>query len=330
MRITIRLSHKRLLRSLDLSKLLAKRISVREILFLAVGACAVLQVISPPIALIAGFCVAQFVGHPYIKLNGSITNILLQASVIGLGFGMNFFSTFAAGKQQVPFILCSILGTFSAAMLLRLLLKTDKKTSYLIASGTAICGGSAIAAVAPVIRSDEKQNSVALGVVFILNSLALFIFPYIGHKLKLSDQQFGMWCAIAIHDTSSVVAAAERFSTTALSTATAIKLTRALWIIPLSLVSMRVFRSGKQKLKLPWFIVIFTLVTLLQGYVPMLHKIAPYITNMAKSGLTLTLYLIGCGLSLTQLQSLGLRPMIFGTLLWIGISMASLLYIVLA
>ena len=206
-------------------------------------------------------------------------------------------------------------------------LKIDKKTSHLISCGTAICGGSAIAAIAPVIKSDEKQTSVALGVIFILNSIALFLFPAIGHWLHLSQQDFGLWCAIAIHDTSSVVGAANKYGPEALQIATTVKLARALWIIPVALITAMIFKNKSSKIKIPYFIGLFIVAMLLNTYIPQTAVIAPSLVLIAKIGLTLTLFLIGAGLNFNVLKSVGLKPLFQGILLWAFIATAALLSI---
>jgi uncharacterized integral membrane protein (TIGR00698 family) len=203
-------------------------------------------------------------------------------------------------------------------------LKVDKRTSFLISAGTAICGGSAIAALSPVIKAEEKQISVALGVIFILNSIALFIFPVIGHGLHLSQTQFGLWCAIAIHDTSSVVGAASRYGVQALQVATTVKLARALWIIPVAFITAFLFKTGNKQIQIPYFIGLFILAMLVNTYVPFIKPIIPYITSIAKTGLTLTLFLIGSGLSLKVLKSVGVVPLFQGIMLWVLISGVSL------
>ena len=213
--------------------------------------------ISPPIALLLGLIVANLSGHPFLHLNHKATHILLQVSVVGLGFGMNVNSALSAGKEGFLFTIASILSTLILGTFLGKWLKTEKKTSHLISCGTAICGGSAIAAIAPVLKSDEKQISIALGVIFILNSVALFLFPAVGHWLDLSQKEFGLWCAIAIHDNSSVVGAASKFGPEALQIATTVKLARALWIIPVALLTAVIFKNKSSKIKIPYFIGLF-------------------------------------------------------------------------
>ena len=280
--------------------------------------------ITPPVALLMGLIIAQFIGHPYLHLNHKATHILLQVSVIGLGFGMNVTSAMKAGGEGILFAIISIIGTLAIGFLMGKFLKIEKKTSFLISAGTAICGGSAIAAISPVIKAEEKQISVALGSIFILNSIALILFPVIGHALKLSQTQFGLWCAIAIHDTSSVVGAASKYGTQALEVATTVKLARALWIIPIALLSTFIFKNKGGKIKIPWFIGLFVLAMIVNTYVPFMQQYNYYLTGLAKAGLTLTLFLIGCGLSRKVLQSVGFKPLIQGVVLWVLISTVAL------
>ena len=283
--------------------------------------------ISPPVALLMGLVVANLSGHPFLELNHKATSILLQVSVVGLGFGMNVNSALSAGKEGFIFTVASIFCTLILGFFIGKWLNIEKKTSHLISCGTAICGGSAIAAIAPVIKSDEKQTSVALGVIFILNSIALFLFPAIGHWLDLSQQEFGLWCAIAIHDTSSVVGAANKYGAEALQIATTVKLARALWIIPVALLTSVLFKNKSSKIKIPYFIGLFIVAMLLNTYVPQTALIAPYLVNIAKIGLTITLFLIGAGLNFSVLKSVGVKPLIQGVLLWIFIATAALVSI---
>jgi len=303
---------------------LIKNVTIRKVIFLLAVVFCLSPLASPPIALLIGIAIAQFIGHPYLHLNHKATHILLQVSVVGLGFGMSVNSAIHAGKQGILFTIISIIGTLVTGYLLGRLLKIEKKTSYLIAAGTAICGGSAIAAVSPVIKAEEKQMSVALGTVFILNSIALFLFPFIGHLLHLSQTQFGLWCAIAIHDTSSVVGAASKYGNNALEIATTVKLARALWIIPVAFLSTFLFKNRTGKVKIPYFIGLFILAMIINTYVPGVSAVNHYITGIAKAGLTLTLFLIGCGLSKKVLQSVGVKPLLQGVVLWVLISSAAL------
>ena len=280
--------------------------------------------ISPPIALLMGLIIAQFIGHPYLNLNHKATHILLQVSVVGLGFGMNVNNALKAGKEGFILTIVSIIGTILIGIFLGKILKIEEKISFLIATGTAICGGSAIAAISPVIKANEKQISVALGTIFILNSVALVLFPFIGHYLNLSETQFGLWCAIAIHDTSSVVGAAGKYGAHALEVATTVKLARALWIIPIALLSTFVFKNKDTKIKIPYFIGLFILAMIANTYIPIVRDYSHYITEFAKATLTLTLFLIGCGLSRKVLVSVGYKPLVQGIVIWIIISVSTL------
>lgn len=284
--------------------------------------------ISPPIALLLGLIIANLSGHPFLEFNNKATNILLQISVIGLGFGMNVNSALTAGKEGFIFTVASIFCTLVLGFFLGKWLRIEKKTSHLISCGTAICGGSAIAAIAPVIKSEEKQTSVALGVIFILNSIALFLFPAIGHWLDLSQQEFGLWCAIAIHDTSSVVGAANKYGPEALQIATTVKLARALWIIPVALITALLFKNKSSNVKIPYFIGLFILAMLMNTYIPQTAIVAPYLVSIAKIGLTITLFLIGAGLNFNVLKAVGLKPLLQGVLLWAFIALAALFSII--
>ncbi|GAB3723774.1 YeiH family protein [Flavobacterium koreense] len=304
--------------------LLDKSITTREVIFLLAVVLCLSPLISPPIALLMGLIIAQFIGHPYLHLNHKATHILLQVSVVGLGFGMNVTSALKAGKEGILFTIVSIIGTLVIGFFMGKFLKIEKKTSYLISTGTAICGGSAIAAISPVIKAEEKQISVALGTIFILNSAALFLFPFIGHQLNLSQSQFGMWCAIAIHDTSSVVGAASKYGPQALEIGTTVKLARALWIIPVAFLSTFIFKSKDSKIKIPYFIGLFVLAMIANTYIPFVQQYNHYLTNIAKAGLTLTLFLIGCGLNRKTISSVGFKPLIQGVILWVIIATAAL------
>jgi uncharacterized integral membrane protein (TIGR00698 family) len=301
--------------------------TVQQIIFVVLLLLCLFPIISPPIALLLGLVVANLSGHPFLHLNHKATNILLQVSVVGLGFGMNVHSAVAAGKEGFLFTVGSIIATIVLGTLLGKWFNIQKKTSHLISCGTAICGGSAIAAIAPVIQSDEKQTSVALGVIFILNSIALFVFPAVGHWLQLSQNDFGLWCAIAIHDTSSVVGAANKYGAEALQVATTVKLARALWIIPVALITAVVFKNKSSKVKIPYFIGLFILAMVCNTYFSPVASVAPHLVSIAKTGLTVTLFLIGAGLNRSVLQSVGLLPLLQGVLLWAFIAVGTLLAI---
>lgn len=285
---------------------------------------------TPPIMLFLGLAYALLCGQGYPSFNKKISKSLLQYSVVGLGFGMNLYESLASGREGMLFTIISVVGTLAIGMLIgRKLLKVNKETAYLISSGTAICGGSAIAAVGPVIKAKPANMSVALAVVFVLNAIALFIFPSIGHWLGLSQQEFGTWAAIAIHDTSSVVGAGAAYGEEALKVATTIKLTRALWIIPLALATSFIFKSKDRKISIPWFILYFIIAILLNTFV--LHSVPAFgsiVSGLARKCLTLTMFFIGASLSTDVLRTVGVKPLIQGVLLWIVISVGSLLYII--
>jgi len=298
--------------------------NTQKILFVLCVIFCLSPLASPAIALLIGIIIAQFTGHPYLHLNHQATNLLLKIAVVGLGFGMNVHSAMQAGKEGILFTIASITGTLVFGYFMGKWLNIEKKTSYLISAGTAICGGSAIAAISPVIKAEEKQISVALGCVFILNSIALVIFPIIGHHFNLSQTQFGLWCAIAIHDTSSVVGAASKYGPHALEVATTVKLARALWIIPVAFMSTFIFKNKSKKISIPYFIGLFILAMIANTYIPATKLISPYMIVMAKAGLTLTLFLIGAGLSRKVILSVGFKPLFQGVVLWIIISVAAL------
>lgn len=286
---------------------------------------------SPPIALALGIFTALTFGNPFPQLNSKVTKYLLQASVVLLGFGMNLGAVYKAGREGILFTVATIFGTLIVGYFVGRLLKVKDKTSTLISSGTAICGGSAIAAVGPVINADSDEMSVSLGTVFILNSIALIIFPFIGHLLQLDQNQFGIWSAIAIHDTSSVVGAAQVYGQQALEIATTVKLARALWIVPLAFLFLYIYRrkeSGtKAKISIPWFILLFLVAAAVRTYSPawVLPSIFESLVNVAKAGMTLTLFLIGSSLSIQTLRNVGFGPLLQGVILWIIIGSVALL-----
>jgi len=297
----------------------------RQVFFiLCIIACAVLPV-DPPIALILGLVIALTLGNPFKHINQKATHLLLQVSIVGLGFGINLFHAYEAGKQGLILTVSTIIITLIAGYLIGKSLKVDTKTSFLISNGTAICGGSAIAAVAPIFKANEKQMSVSLGTIFILNSIALVIFPWIGHYFGLNEIQFGTWCAIAIHDTSSVVGAAAKYGEFALQTATTIKLERTLWIIPIALITAYVQKSHNSKIKIPYFIFLYVLAMVIATYFPLSEYSTIYF--LARKGLIVTLFLIGAGLSVDKIKTVGFRPIVQGFILWFLISIISLIII---
>ena len=286
-------------------------------------------------ALMAGIVYAFIFGGPaFPKFAKKTQKYLLQGCVVGLGFGMNLQAALASGKDGMMFTIISVAAVMILGFIVGKILKVDTKTSYLVSSGTAICGGSAIAAVAPVVDADDKQMSVSLGTIFVLNALALLIFPPLGHYFGLSNQQFGEWAAIAIHDTSSVVGAAAAYSDESLQVAAMVKCTRALWILPLALVTMLFFRknSGKGKLDvIPWFIFLFAIAMVINTYlfpaIGVPSAVGTTIVTIAKRGFAITLFLIGTGLSKAALQKCGAKPFIQGVILWAAIGVGSLLAI---
>lgn len=287
------------------------------------------SLVTPPVVLFVGLLYALLCGQAYPLFNQSISKKLLQYAVVGLGFGMNLQQSLASGKDGMIFTIVSVVGTMLVGMLIGYkFLKVDKHTAYLISSGTAICGGSAIAAVGPVLNAKGSQMSVALATVFILNAIALFLFPALGHWLGLDQQQFGMWAAIAIHDTSSVVGAGAAYGEEALHVATTIKLTRALWIIPMALATSLIFKNGQRKVTIPWFILWFVVAIVLNTYVlDTVPQVGQTISAVARRVLILTMFFIGASLSVDVIKSVGFKPLIQGVLLWVIISVGSLLYI---
>lgn len=288
--------------------------------------------VTPPVALFLGLAFALSCGQAHPKFNKKVSKYLLQYSVVGLGFGMNLHASLASGKEGMEFTIISVIGTLLIGWVIgRKFLKVDRDTSYLISTGTAICGGSAIAAVGPVLKAKDTEMSVALGTIFILNAIALFIFPVIGHALDMSQQEFGTWAAIAIHDTSSVVGAGAAYGEEALKIATTIKLTRALWIIPLAFVTSFIFKSKGQKVSIPWFIFFFVLAMVFNTYVLGTTStgmmIGEGINEFARKTLTITLFFIGASLSRDVLKAVGIKPLIQGVLLWVVISLSTLAYI---
>lgn len=287
--------------------------------------------VTPPVSLFLGLVFALLCGQAYPKFNKKVSKKLLQYSVVGLGFGMNLHASLASGKEGMLFTIISVVGTMLIGMFIgRKLLKVNRDTSYLISSGTAICGGSAIAAVGPVIKAKDSDMSVALATVFVLNAIALFVFPVLGEWLGLTQQEFGTWAAIAIHDTSSVVGAGAAYGEEALQVATTIKLTRALWIIPLALVTSFIFKSEGRKVSIPWFILWFIVAILINTYVlDAVPQVGKAISGLARKGLIITMFFIGASLSADVLKSVGVKPLVQGVLLWLVISVGSLVYIVM-
>ena len=292
-----------------------------QLLFLALAVLSFSPLISPPIALLFGILFVNIFGK--VLETDTFVKKLLQYSIVGLGFGINLNTAIEAGSQGFLFTVSTIALVMIFGLLLAKILKIDKTIAQLISAGTAICGGSAIAAVAPILKANSKQTSVALGIVFVLNAVALFIFPEIGHFFNLSQNQFGIWSAIAIHDTSSVVGAASKYGNEALQIATTVKLARALWIIPLAFL-ISIFTKSEGKIKIPYFIGFFVLAILAGTYLPFLQYFNSIISEISRDTLKVALFLIGAGLSLQNLKNIGIKPLLLGIILWIFISSISL------
>ena len=292
-----------------------------KILFIILAALCFFPIVSPPIALFLGIIFVNIFGQVFNA--DKIIKIVLQVSIVGLGFGINLKQALQAGSEGFLFTVFSITLIVVLGIVLGYIFRIDKIITQLISFGTAICGGSAIAAIAPILKADGKQTSVSLGIIFLLNALALFIFPEIGQYFHLSQNQFGIWSAIAIHDTSSVVGAASKYGHEALQTATTVKLARALWIIPISFVLSFLNKSGG-KIKIPYFIGFFVLAILVNSYFPAIKEVTDYVVDFSKSSLKVALFLIGTGLSFQNFKNIGIKPLLLGIILWVVISVISL------
>ena len=279
--------------------------------------------ISPPFALLGGLVFGLAVAHPFNLESKRLAKFLLQASVVALGFGMNLHQVLQAGRSGFLYTAVSITAVMLLGLGFGYLLSVGKKSAFLISAGTAICGGSAIAAVGPIAAASEEEMAVSLGAVFILNSVALFLFPLIGYAFHMTQSQFGLWSALAIHDTSSVVGATAKYGPTALAVGTTVKLARALWIVPLSLVTAVTLKS-KARIQWPWFILFFCLAALLNTVFPTFSAAFSVLNHLGKIGLTVTLFLIGTGLNKKTLNQVGVRPLIQGLVLWIIVGSATL------
>ncbi|RTZ16493.1 putative sulfate exporter family transporter [Vibrio aquaticus] len=286
-------------------------------------------VVSSPTALVIGFLIASLGLVPTEFQLAKITKKLLAYSIVGLGFGIQFEQAIAVTSDGIELIIATILGTLVIGWWVAKWMGLNKETGYLISSGTAICGGSAIAAVAPAIKANDEQIGLSLATVFVLNSIALFIFPVIGHALNLDQHTFGTWAAIAIHDTSSVVGAASAYGEEALTTATTLKLARALWIIPVALFSAFLFRNESKKVTIPYFILFYCAAIGVSDALPQFDMIYQGIFDVAKKALVVCLFLIGCGISVEKLKASGPKPLLFGITLWLAISTSSLAWLML-
>lgn len=282
--------------------------------------------LSPPLALTAGLLYGLTFIHPYQLDARRLSKFLLQASVVGLGFGMNLIEVIKVGRSGFLYTACSITIAMLLGLALGRWLQVARTSAFLITAGTAICGGSAIAAVGPITNATEEEMAVSLGTVFVLNSIALLLFPAIGWALHLSQTQFGLWSALAIHDTSSVVGATAKYGAVALAVGTTVKLARALWIVPMSVMTA-VLKKSKASIQWPWFIGLFCLAAMANTYLPSFDFAYPALSHLGKLGLTVTLYLIGTGLSKATFRQVGVRPLVQGVLLWAIVAIGSLMLI---
>lgn len=294
-----------------------------RVLFFAAVIVAASGLISPPIALLFGLIYGFTLARSFLPDTRRWAKFLLQGSVVALGFGMNLQEVARAGRSGFLYTAIGITVAMALGLGLGYALGVGRKAAFLISTGTAICGGSAIAAVGPIANASEEEMAVALGTVFILNSVALFLFPVIGWALHMSQSQFGLWSALAIHDTSSVVGATAKYGAEALAVGTTVKLARALWIVPLSLVTAIVLKT-KAKIQWPWFILFFCLAALLNTLLPSFGWTFGLLNHVGKLGLTVTLFLIGTGLNRETLKSVGHRPLLQGLVLWMMVGAGTL------
>jgi uncharacterized integral membrane protein (TIGR00698 family) len=311
-------------------ELAIRRFDAKTVFFLGL-LLAASGLVSPPVALVGGIAFGFAFAHPYRAESSSLAKLLLQLSVIALGFGMNLHQVLRAGRSGFLYTAISITAAMSLGLLLGKLFKVGGKASFLITAGTAICGGSAIAAISPIADASEEEISVSMGTVFLLNSIALLLFPAIGYSLHLSQNQFGLWAALAIHDTSSVVGATAKYGNQALAIGTTVKLARALWIVPVSLITAAYIsrtqshgQTAKPRVKIPWFILFFILATVVSTYLPTFRGAYGELSHLGRAGLTATLFLIGTSLSKRTLQQVGMRPFLQGVILWIIVASLSL------
>ena len=311
--------------------------TLAKIVFVLALALSFTGLFSPPIALTLGILFGLTFPHPYINESRGIARTLLQSSVVALGFGMNLHEVLKAGRSGFIYTALGISFALLAGLALGKLLRVRGNSSFLITAGTAICGGSAIAAIGPILQADEEEMAVSLGTIFILNSIALLIFPLIGNALHLSQSQFGLWAALAIHDTSSVVGAATKYGPQALVIGTTVKLARALWIVPLALATAAIKRGRSRnaatggtsnlRVPLPWFIAFFVLAAVVNTYLPALAHLSNWLFTLGRLGLTATLFLIGSGISRATLKEVGWRPLLLGVVLWLGVGLTSVYFI---
>jgi uncharacterized integral membrane protein (TIGR00698 family) len=288
-----------------------------------------LPFVSTGLGLLLGLVIALSAGNPYLDRTRKLTPRLLSLSVIGLGAGMDLRVVARVGLEGIGYTVVGISAALALGALLTRAFGAGRAVGTLISVGTAICGGSAIAAVVPVIRAKDHEATVALATVFLLNAVALFLFPPVGHLLSLDDKQFGLWAALAIHDTSSVVGAAVAWGGAAVAIATTVKLARALWIVPLTVgIAWWHARSGgdaaQGKAKRPWFIAGFLLAAALATYVPGLEQAGEVVARVARQVLVVTLFFIGANLTRASLAPVGFRPLLLGVVLWALVASATL------
>lgn len=308
-----------------MNTIVAKYLTV--IIFIVLGLFCLGSYVSPPLALFSGLIFSFVFNTPFQNFSKTASKYLLQISIVGLGFGMHLRDSLQSGSDGMLFTLFSVAGVLIAGLVIGKWLGVAKISAYLIATGTAICGGSAISAVGPIVKADEREMSVSLATIFILNAIGLFLFPVLGHWLGLSQHQFGIWAAIAIHDTSSVVGAGASFGEEALRVATTVKLTRALWIVPLSVFTALYFKTKGEKIFIPWFILFFIVAMLLNSGSVLPTTVTDNIVLISRRILTFTLFLIGVGLSRENVKTAGVRPLMLGVFLWIFIALISLFFI---
>ena len=308
---------------------------IARVVFFALLVFAATPWSSPPLALALGVAFGMLAPHPYAAGARKASKTLLQVSVVALGFAMNLEQVLRAGRSGFAYTLAGIAFALALGALLGRVLGVPKKAAYLISVGTAICGGSAIAAVGPVVDANDEEMSVSIGTVFLLNAVGLLVFPPVGHALGLSEPRFGLWAALAIHDTSSVVGAGAKYGATALTVATTVKLARALWIVPLTLgtaavrarVEHKDAKGATRSIAWPWFILFFLGAAVLATYAPIGAPIYPWLSKAGRVGLTVTLFLIGTGMSRASLRKVGARPLLHGVALWVVVGVTSLLMI---
>ena len=297
--------------------------TARKILFIVCLAMCAFPQVGTAAALVMGVLFSLLAGNPWPGKSGTLSKMLLQISVVGLGFGLGLGEVLRTGKDSVIYTIVGIAFTLAMGQLLGRLFQTDSNTSALISFGTAICGGSAIAAMAPVLKAKDDETAVALATVFTLNSVALLLFPVIGHALHLSQPLFGTWAGLAIHDTSSVVGAAASYGSRALAVGTTVKLTRAIWITPV-VIGMSWLKESEQKARVPLFIVGFILTATIRSLLPQYVSLWGEFSAVAKQSLVITLFLIGAGLTREVLKNVGVRPLLQGVTLWLLVSSLTL------